>query len=66
MNDLSWFPLQILNYKKNGVYVELGSSHPINGNNTYTLESNYGWTGLSIDIEEKMCNEFNNIRKNNH
>lgn len=64
MNDLSWFPLKVLNNKKNGVYVELGSSHPINGNNTYTLETQYGWTGLSIDIEEKMCDEFNNIRKN--
>jgi len=58
------FVAEILKRKTNGTYVEIGSNDPKIGNNTYLLEKNYGWKGLSIDIEPGMINKFNEIRKN--
>jgi len=43
------FVLQCLNGKKNGIYLEIGAAGPVSGNNTYLLEKEFGWTGLSID-----------------
>ena len=34
------FVLNVLNEKKNGYFLEIGSNHPININNTYLLEKN--------------------------
>jgi hypothetical protein len=47
----------------NGTYLEIGASHPVHINNTYLLELN-GWTGISIDIEDKNVHHWNNYRKN--
>lgn len=58
------FVAEILKRKTNGVYVELGSNDPKIGNNTFLLEKNYNWTGLSLDIEPDMVDKFNQIRKN--
>jgi len=43
------FVLQCLNGKKGGTYLEIGAGDPINGSNTYLLEKELEWTGLSID-----------------
>jgi len=61
-NDI--FVAEILGRKQNGVYVELGSHKPIEGSNTYLLEKNYNWTGLSIDRAKEYVDEFNGVRKN--
>ena len=45
------FVLNVLKEKKNGFFVELGSNHPINVNNTYLLEKNYDWKGIMIEYE---------------
>jgi hypothetical protein len=37
-----------LKHLKTGYYVDIGSSHPINGNNTYLFYLN-GWNGICID-----------------
>jgi hypothetical protein len=55
---------ELLNKKQNGVYVELGSHLPITGSNTYLLEKNYNWTGLSIDISSEFVDKFNEVRVN--
>jgi hypothetical protein len=47
MQDI--FILTLLNGKTNGTYLELGAFDPVNWNNTYLL-SQFGWTGVSIDI----------------
>ena len=36
--------------KKGGVYVDIGCRDPYIGNNTWFLEENYGWRGISLDI----------------
>jgi hypothetical protein len=58
------FVLMCLNGKSNGTYLEIGASEPIEISNTYLLESEFGWNGTSIDIEEHK--EFRSSRKNNY
>ena len=62
MQDM--FVLSILNGKKNGVYVEIGADKPRVINNSYLLESQYSWTGVSCEIESDKVKYFNSIRKN--
>ena len=58
------FIIDILKEKRNGYYVELGAAHYSDGNNTYLLEQNYDWTGVSFEIVDSMRDEFNLNRKN--
>lgn len=58
------YVISMLKEKKNGYYVELGSGDPIQGNNTHMLEEALGWTGLAIDIDEKLADRYNKERKN--
>lgn len=58
------FVLDILKNKKNGYYVELGSADPIEGSNTYKLEKEYGWKGVSFDLDQAHADRFNELREN--
>lgn len=58
------FVLAVTNFLRNGTYLEVGASEPKQSNNTYLLESRYGWNGASIEIDPHLCVEFNKIRKN--
>ena len=58
------FILSILNGKKNGKYLEIGCADPFHGNNTALLEKDFGWTGISIDIDQNMINKFKDKRNN--
>ena len=48
------FILSVLKHKKNGFFLEIGSSHPISINNTYTLEKNYNWKGIMVEYESRF------------
>jgi|ETN02SMinimDraft_4_1059925.scaffolds.fasta_scaffold01644_7 hypothetical protein len=52
-----------LNGKTGGIYVEIGAGHPIHINNTYKLEKDYNWKGISIDgwNEDPKSASVNNI-----
>ena len=56
------FVLSTLNGKKNGTFIEVGSGHPTLFNNTYLLEKDFGWKGLSVDVSERMCAIFSRKR----
>lgn len=56
------FVLTMLMFKKEGSYVEVGSSHPIWNNNTYMFESSFNWFGLSVDINKSDVDLFKKIR----
>ena len=58
------FVLCMLYGKRNGTYWELGADKPRVTNNTYILESEFGWTGNSFDIEKEKVDYFNTQRKN--
>ena len=45
------FIINILKSKNEGCFLEIGSNHPININNTYTLEKNYNWRGIMVEYE---------------
>jgi len=49
------FVLSVLDGKERGSFVEVGSGEPFTWNNTALLEELFGWKGISIDINEKMC-----------
>lgn len=58
------FVLAALNGKEYGEYLEIGSAEPYKSNNTALLEVNFGWHGVSIDINQSLVDEFNKTRKN--
>jgi hypothetical protein len=47
-----------------GYYLEIGANHPIETNNTYFFEKNFGWRGVSIDISDSYWNIWYSTRKN--
>lgn len=58
------FVLDLLKYKTNGYYVELGAFHSKQGSNTFYLENDYGWNGVSFEIDPERHAEFVSNRKN--
>ncbi len=57
------FVLSVLNGKINGTYLEIGAGPAISNNNTYLLESKFGWRGVSIDINSEYFNDHKEKRK---
>ena len=58
------FVLKLLNEKKEGYYVELGAFHSKNGSNTYRLENEFDWKGVSFEIVPEFHAEVAANRKN--
>lgn len=58
------FILKATQYKKNGFYVELGGFHFKENNNTYILEKEYDWNGVSFEIVPNLQIEYSKNRKN--
>ena len=58
------FLIKILKGKKEGYYVELGAFHSSNGSNTYLLEKEYDWKGVSFEINDEWRKEFQENRSN--
>ncbi len=58
------FVLSLLNNKSNGYYVELGAFHSKNGSNTYRLENEFDWKGVSFEIVPELHKEVSENRKN--
>lgn len=46
------FVLNVLKNKKNGTFLDMGAHEPIYINNTYILESEFGWKGIIFDYFE--------------
>jgi hypothetical protein len=57
------FVLSVLEGKKNGYYLEIGSNDPFYNNNTALLEE-FNWKGLSIDLDKPCVEKFKQMRKN--
>lgn len=58
------FVLSVLDKKRNGTYVEIGGAEPIGSNNTFLLESQFDWTGISIEWDSNLANQWQGVRKN--
>tara|TARA_B100000963_G_scaffold171100_1_gene148880 strand:- start:1804 stop:2454 length:651 start_codon:yes stop_codon:yes gene_type:complete len=62
MQDM--FVLTMLNGKRNGIYVEIGADRPKIISNTYLLETEFDWSGVSFEIDGDKVIEFNKVRRN--
>lgn len=58
------FIAAIFNKKLNGTYLEVGGFQPINWNNTYLLEKDLQWTGVSIELKEEWAAQWPGVRNN--
>ena len=48
--------------KLNGLYIDVGCYHPLDGNNTHLLHAK-GWNGINFDINFYSIELFNYLRK---
>ena len=58
------FVTYMLKYKECGFFVEIGSNHPKEGNNTYVLETQFGWKGLMVEYDTKFGELYKAERPN--
>lgn len=58
------FVRKMLDFKSGGSYLEIGAADPVESNNTYILERDLGWKGISLDIEPTIVQRFNEVRRN--
>jgi len=47
---------------KDGWYIEIGSNHPMNSNNSYILENKYGWKGIMVELDGSFLQLYKEIR----
>tara|TARA_R110000824_G_scaffold76035_3_gene192786 strand:- start:57 stop:572 length:516 start_codon:yes stop_codon:yes gene_type:complete len=52
---------EALQFKKEGVWVDIGCSTPIDLNNTYCMESQLGWRGISVDINPDCIGQWGDV-----
>tara|TARA_B100001109_G_scaffold254919_1_gene255969 strand:+ start:1216 stop:1893 length:678 start_codon:yes stop_codon:yes gene_type:complete len=57
-----YFTQTVLDGKKQGYFVELGSKHPFYKNNTFVMEKIYDWRGLPIDWDIRYKKVWNRTR----
>ena len=62
MQDM--FVLAALNGKRNGTWLEVGAFDPVYASNTYLLEQQFGWSGISIDRNAACEPAFKTMRSN--
>lgn len=58
------FILSMLNGKRGGKYLEIGSAKPWLGNNTALLETEFDWVGVGLEYKQEFVEEYNKDRKN--
>jgi len=58
------FVLNVLKNKKNGYFLEIGSNHPININNSYLLETKYDWNGIMVEYDSNFLSLYKEHRPN--
>ncbi len=57
------FVLSMLNGKRNGTFLEVGSAHAYHNSNTALLESKFDWSGVSIELKKDLADEYSSNRK---
>ena len=53
------------NQKKKGIYIDVGSHHPLINNNTFILYKR-GWRGINVDLDFNSIDMFNYFRPEDH
>jgi hypothetical protein len=58
------FVTRMLKNKVGGFFIEVGGSHPFESNNTFLLEKQYDWKGISLEFDADLVNLYNDNREN--
>ena len=58
------FVVSVLGEKKGGWWLELGGNHPVQINNTYFLEKQLGWHGITVEIDPMWMPLYHQQRPN--
>lgn len=58
------FALKSTNFKFGGTYLEIGAGWFKKINNTFVLEKFFDWSGISIDFDPVLVEDFNRNRRN--
>jgi hypothetical protein len=58
------FVLNVLKNKKNGYFLEIGSNHPTDINNSYLLETKYDWKGIMVEYDSNFLSLYKQHRPN--
>lgn len=56
------FVANILNFKKNGYFIDIGSSDGINQSNSYFFESELKWQGICVEMGPGYTEHYKNNR----
>ena len=56
------FALWVLKEKRDGYYLEIGSNHPIENNNTYLMDTRYGWKGVMVEYRPEHLVQYQEHR----
>jgi hypothetical protein len=59
-----YFVLYATKFKRNGIFLEIGSNDPIKINNTYLLERDYGWSGYMVESQQDFIIPYKTHRPN--
>ncbi len=51
------FVANILNFKRNGFFIDIGACHAVSANNSYALEA-LDWSGICIEIDSQHNKSF--------
>lgn len=57
------FTARILNFKKNGYFLDIGSNDSIGYNNSYFFDNQLDWKGICVEIETSLNHTYHS-RKN--
>ena len=63
MGQDQWVFGEVFNRKKRGYFVEIGSADGITLNNTFLLETRYGWDGICIEADPAAFRQLKQFRK---
>lgn len=55
INQDKYFIEEIIKFKKNGKFLDIGANDGITESNTYCLEKEYGWSGLCIEANHELA-----------
>jgi FkbM family methyltransferase len=53
-----WLVRDFFQDKRNGVFLDVGSSHYKTYSNTYNLEQTLGWSGIAIDAQDEYAADY--------
>lgn len=58
------FVLSMLDGKRDGTFLEIGGGYAYHKNNTALLESDFGWKGVSIELNDACVQDYRKYRPN--